>query len=241
MEKKIYYYLDKVESLIDGKPEMPVTVEVDPSNRCQLDCEYCMFKVLRRKKNNMGGEIENPDLPLDLYRHLLLDLKMIGVKSVTFTGGGEPLLNPDFNEMANLAYSHGFEIGLITNGMKLNEVERLDRYKFIRVSLDAGTKEVYKKLKRANAFDTVLENLYLARKTTPVLGISYVVNETNKKDIKRAAALANKLEVNYIQFKPAWIDGKPFTNYSIDGAGGEQLIDTKRYKAAQESTSTGLP
>jgi len=233
MEKKIIYYIDKVESLIAGNPEMPVTVEIDPSNRCQLDCEYCMFKVLREKRVDMKGEVERPDLPFDLYRHLLLDLKMIGVRSITFTGGGEPLLHPRFNDMACLAYQNGFEIGLITNGVNLHSVERLDRFKFVRVSLDAGSREVFQQLKRADSFNRVIENLHNARKVCKVLGISYVVNQTNKSDIQRAQTIARQLEVDYIQFKPAWVNGEPFLDYSLDG-NSPQTIDTKRYKAVDK-------
>lgn len=232
MDKKIYYYLDKVESLIAGNPEMPVTVEIDPSNRCQLDCDFCMFKALRKIDPIVPGSPDKPDLPYDVYKHLLLDLKRVGVKSITFTGGGEPLLNENFNRMVLLAYRMGFEYGLITNGLRLHKVDRLDRFRFIRISLDAGSREVYHKLKKADAFDTVVGNIRRSVMFGSVTGLSYVVNEINREDIVNAQRLSKVLGVKYIQFKPAWIDGEPYLDYVIPGE--DSTIDTRRYKAADK-------
>lgn len=222
MDRKILYYLDKVESLIDGNAEMPVTVEIDPTNRCQLNCEYCMFKVLRN-----GPDKE--DLPMGLYRYLLLDLKKIGVKSITFTGGGEPLLNSQFSKMVEWAEMLEFEYGLITNGLRLHKIDRPDKFKFIRVSLDAATGETYGKLKRANGFYAVIENIKTTINKGALVGLSYVVNEINRHEIEQAQELAKELGVAYIQFKPAWQNGVPYTDYEIHGE--LQTIDTKRFKA----------
>lgn len=222
MDRKILYYLDKVEALIDGKVEMPVTVEIDPSNRCQLDCSYCMYKTMRRKENPQ-------DLPLEIYRYLLLDLKKIEVKSITFTGGGEPMMNSNFMDMVEWAEILKFEYGLITNGFKLHKISRPDMFKFIRVSLDAATHETYFKLKNANAFNAVIENIKTAISRGALVGLSYVVNEINRHEIQQAQELAKELGVAYIQFKPAWENGKPYTDYEIQGE--QQTIDTRRYKA----------
>ena len=221
MDEKIFYYIDQVERLIAGEAVMPITCEIDPTNRCQLDCSYCMFKTLRTA--------DKEDLPIGIYRHLLLDLRRIGVKSVTFTGGGEPMLHPQFEQMVDWAEQLGFEYGLITNGILLDHIERPDRFKFIRVSLDAGTHETYKKLKRANSFAKVLQNISYARNKGALVGISYVVNEINRNDIEQAQEIATKLEVAYIQFKPAWENGEPFSDYEIPGI--NNVIDQKRYKA----------
>lgn len=223
MDEKIFYYIDQVERLIAGEAVMPVTCEIDPTNRCQLDCSYCMFKTLR-------DGVDKEDLPIGIYRHLLLDLKRIGTKSITFTGGGEPMLHGEFDKMVDWAETLGFEYGLITNGLLLDRIDRPDRFKFIRVSLDAGTSETYKKLKRAgSAFDKVISNIKYAKRKGALVGLSFVVNETNRSDIETAQELAKELQVAYIQFKPAWENGNPFVKYEVPGM--DNVIDQKRYKA----------
>ena len=221
MDQKIMYYVDEVERLIAGEPVMPVTCEIDPTNRCQLTCDFCMFKGLRAGNNP-------EDLDLGLFRYLLLDLKKIGVKSITFTGGGEPTLHKDFAKMVEWAENLGFEYGLITNGIRLEKIERPDHFKFIRVSLDAATSKTYTKLKRSNCFDLVIQNIRYARNKGALVGISYVVNKINCTEIKKAQELARELDVAYIQFKPAWHNGKPFVEYVIPG--GKETIDMRRYQ-----------
>ena len=48
MNNKIYYYIDKVEQLEKGNFVGPITCEIDPSNRCNADCNFCMFSKYRK-------------------------------------------------------------------------------------------------------------------------------------------------------------------------------------------------
>jgi len=223
MERKILYYIEKVDNLINGVAEMPITVEIDPTNRCQLNCSFCMFKTIRE-----GGD--RKDLPLDLYQYLLLDLKQIGVKSITFTGGGEPTLHNEFKKFVKFADALGFEYGLITNGLRIDKIERPDKFKFIRVSIDAATAQTYQKIKRFYGFDRVCNNIVEVLNKGATVGLSFVVNEMNRDEIKLAQELAVKLGVAYIQFKPAWENGAPFIDYEVNGE-SQLTIDTQRYKA----------
>jgi organic radical activating enzyme len=47
---------------------------------------------------------------------LIRRLSIIGCKSVTITGGGEPLLYPQINELIARCYDFGIQVGLVTNG-----------------------------------------------------------------------------------------------------------------------------
>jgi len=221
MERKIYYYLDKINKMKKGVYIPPISCEIDPSNRCMLNCKFCMYKDYR-KENNV-------DLDFTTYRRLIFELQCSGVKSITFTGGGEPLMNPEFNEMAQAAFDRWFEVGLITNGVNLDKVKNVAKFKFIRVSLDASNKEEYNNVKGADKFDKVIDNIKWAIKRGAVVGLSYVVCEENKNGIKEAQKLADKLQVRYIQFKPAWENNKSFC--FEDEKENSKSIITKRYKA----------
>ncbi len=221
MEKKIYYYLDKVEAAEKGEVVYPISCEIDPSNMCQCECSFCMFAKYRKENKAF--------LDWDIYRQLLKDLLAVGTKSITFTGGGEPLTHPKFTAMADMALLAGFEIGLVTNGIGLNKILYPCDYKFIRVSLDAHNSETYTKIKGAVNFHAVLFNIAGAIHKEATVGLSYVVCEENKGGIKEAQTLATELGASYIQFKPAWNNGSIYKDYQIDGA--ETTIKTSRYLA----------
>ncbi|MHA1816264.1 MAG: radical SAM protein [Candidatus Heimdallarchaeaceae archaeon] len=220
MDNKIYYYLDQVEKLNKGEFVPPVSCEIDPSNSCNLKCNFCMFGEWR--------ETHHEHLDLDLYISAIGDLSKMGTKSITFTGGGEPLMNPNYNLMAKMAKSLGFQIGLVTNGVLLDTVENLEDYLFIRISLDAHNVKDYKKVKGMDHFDRVIKNIKKALKRNKIIGLSYVVGPDNNKDLQKAEDLANELGAAYIQIKPSYINdrGEIFTDFEYpDG----RSISTKRY------------
>lgn len=90
-----------------------VCCEINPTNICTQDCEWCFFKEYRKK---------NPvSMPIETMITLLSDLSEMGCKSVIFSGGGEPLCHPNIQHALWYAKGLGLKIGLITNGDKLNK------------------------------------------------------------------------------------------------------------------------
>jgi organic radical activating enzyme len=93
----------------------PVHVQLNPTNRCNLNCDFCSCS--ERDKN-----LELDPDRLTVAMEKFMDL---GCKSVTITGGGEPLLYPYINSLIPwLAEDMGIKVGLVTNGtqfLKLND------------------------------------------------------------------------------------------------------------------------
>ncbi len=224
MDTKIYYYLDQVEKLRKGEWVPPVTCEIDPSNYCMLSCDFCMYQKYI--------EGDRRHLSYDLYNSLLYELDEMGIKSITFTGGGEPLMNPRINRMIEDALKMEFEIGLVTNGFLLDKINNLDKFKFIRVSLDASNSSMYKDVKGVDCFSKIIDNIKMTLEKNKTVGLSYVVNDKNNFDLEKAEKLADELGVVYLQFKPAWINGKVFDNYTLPG--GKKVIKTNRYLAKDD-------
>ena len=221
MDNKIYYYLDQVEKLSRGEFVGPISCEIDPSNACNLKCNFCMFGDWRKNHHE--------HLDLNLYISAIGELHRMGTRSITFTGGGEPLMNPNFNIMAKMAKSLGFQIGLVTNGVLLNKVDNLEDYLFIRVSLDAYNKEDYLKVKGMDYFDTVLENITIALNRNKIIGLSYVVGPDNNKDLYKAEDLVNELGVLYLQIKPSYVNDKKEIFTDFEYPDGRSIIGTQRY------------
>ena len=221
MNNKIYYYLDQVEKLLNGEFVPPVTVEIDPSNKCMLKCNFCMFENYR--------DCNNQILPWSVYQTLLGDLKDLGTKSITFTGGGEPLTHPQFNQMVGAALISGFQLGLVTNGVNLEKLENPKNFLFIRVSLDAHNEDDYFKVKGGAYFRKVIQNIEKMVKAGATVGISYVVGPDNNKDLYKAEELATKLGVAYIQIKPAYLNDKRKIFTDFEYPDGRPTIETKRF------------
>lgn len=111
----------------------PIHAQICISNLCQLHCSFCSCK--KEKPGNM---------PLEMFRYILLTLKHAGVRAVTLSGGGEPLLNPAFIEMVDLAKRGLFlDVSLVTNGVALRQIpsSTLELLSWVRVSMDESRKE----------------------------------------------------------------------------------------------------
>lgn len=214
--KKIYNLVEQVRAIKRGEFVPPVTCEVDPSNICQLDCDFCMFHDRDRDKL----------LELDLFHELIVDLNSIGTKSITLTGGGEPLTHPNINAMITAALKWELQVGLVTNGVSLHKVKEPERLTFIRVSLDAPDPETFRLIKGRDKFDQVVRNIRDALARDAFVGLSYVVTEQNKHGILKARALAKNLGAAYIQFKPSCDpDGGFFRDFKPPEGSGAIFTD----------------
>lgn len=221
---KIIYYMDEVDRLVSGEEVFPPVIEVCPSNRCLNRCNFCMFEKYLAENR--------VDLPLDAYRKLLICFKDIGVQSITFGGGGEPLMNKNIEKMMTETLDSGMAVGLLTNGVDLDRIFGImHRLTFIRISLDCATRGTYKRLKGRDGFKRVIDHIRLATIKAHV-SLSFVVTDDNRNEIDQAKELALGLGVDYIRFKQAY--GKEFGKDASDG-------DDIASFAPQDNPSGDLP
>lgn len=191
----------------------PVMITYDMSNACNLRCKWCFNQEYIRNRETLLQD------PLKHLRGILNHPRARRVRAIEFTGGGEPLANPETTAAMHLARSFGKKTCLVTNGTLLTPkicedvVETCD---FVRISLDASKPETYKKLKGGNDGDfehviKMVDELVQARcgRELPVIGLAFLVNPWNLHEIPDAAELASAAGVDYINFRPL------FTNYPI--------------------------
>ncbi len=110
----------------------------------------------------MGRNTETLTSPT-VYR-LLDEAKQEEVQAVVFTGGGEPTLHPDFTEIINHMASVNLQSAVVTNGLLLADrpdiVETIVRNcTWIRVSVDAGDREMYIKTHGVDQYEKVILGL----------------------------------------------------------------------------------
>lgn len=224
---KIIAHLQKVDDVTKGRFVYPVSCEIDASNYCQLNCKWCIYKDYL-KSNRVH-------LDFGTYVYFLEQLKLYQCKSITFTGGGEPLLNPKIREMIRVAYNMNFELGLITNGINLGVIsEYYDYFKFIRVSLDAISAEMYEEKKGADYFDLVCDNISkVVKESETDVGISMVYEEGGCKLIDSFYDLGKRLNVSYVQAKPVISNDVESLSKEMEGSNEECFI-TGRYRVTDD-------
>lgn len=90
----------------------PVHIQMNPTNVCNLNCDFC----------SCAGRRKNESIPIDTAQEIIEYFAECGTKAVTITGGGEPLLYKNINELLAIFISHNIKIGLVTNGTQFTAV-----------------------------------------------------------------------------------------------------------------------
>lgn len=211
---KILNHWETLNLILEEKNPPPVSCEIDPSNLCNHDCIWCMYRDFKNEKNVF--------IPREIMFKLINELGESGVKSITFTGGGEPLTNPATVEGLSKVREAKMEVGLVTNGgLMTPDVCKtvVQTCMFLRVSLDAATAGTHTSVHRPkdssrDNFKRILENISMlvdlkkkAKKNLSI-GIAFLVHPLNYFEIYEAANLAKKLGVDYIQIRPVFVPGK---------------------------------
>jgi hypothetical protein len=138
-----------------------------------------------------------------------------GGKGLTFTGGGEPLLNKDLSRFLEHSQQSGLDNGLITNGRTLTQ--KLARkiipfLRWLRVSIYTdNAPQVWQNIAKAQSLAAQLNpGLYLSA--------SYLVFEDDPKAFQQAADLAQQSGIS-LQFKPGRVAAPELscgTKYELD-------------------------
>lgn len=207
-------------------PPAPASVSIDPTNACQLDCDWCNSSYIRNKNpKNISKEalLEIADYLPHFTDHTVFG----GVEAVCIAGGGEPLSNPATQDFIYRVSEHGIKAGLITNGINLHKFD-ISPLEWLGVSVDAGTRDTYKKLKGGDYFDQVIDNIKMATQVEGQIskpgkahGVSYkfVMNPDNINDIYIAAKLSKDIGCRAFHLRPYGIpykgQGKPFNDSDL--------------------------
>lgn len=207
---KLKYYTDKVNiALSDTIGHSLSTVFLDLStNICDFNCFFCDGKFYKLPQSSFSR---------DRILEIIEELKELKVDSVLICGeGSEPLLHTNFKEISQKLIDSGFYVGIYTNGSIIDDeiIDVLSRFDFVRISLNAATLQMHKKIHcytRVDVFDIVVKFISEISKVNENTGVSFLLLEENICEMFTAAELSKKLGARYIQFKPTYLE-----NYSIN-------------------------
>ena len=194
----------------------PISINLDLTSACNYACPFCVdSRLINTGKNFTLGDIQK----------MIDTLSAHGLLSVILIGGGEPTLHPDFEAVVDAIKNKGLQIGIATNGSRLEKIEAVaDRFKdkdWVRISIDAANEETFKALHHPRTALTLHQILEKARKVKEKnprlsLGYSYVIVwegveidgkklSPNIQEMPRAVKLARKFSFDYVSFKPCLI------------------------------------
>ncbi|HRZ85370.1 MAG TPA: radical SAM protein [Candidatus Paceibacterota bacterium] len=214
----------------EGNNNLPAPIELslDPAHVCNYQCGHC---------NAQRYLVINPDeVPTDRkimtkehLRNLIDFMSDWGVRGVCLGGGGEPLMNKNVWELPSYIAKKGMKSSYATNGSLINEkiAEEMMNCRWVGVSLDSGTKEVFKKVHNIDMFDKVIKNLELIirkkEETKSKIDIAYkfLIRPDNWQDIYTACKLAKEIGVRDFHARPADLERKDYKsviklNYDLD-------------------------
>ncbi len=213
---KLLRFPDRVQGIMKGKFLPPIMADVDVvSGSCNLDCEWCCQRKSREGKKPFL-------MSVDTMKKIGLFCRKWGVKSWRIAGDSEPTLNPNIDVLLRNGYDNGIDMGLITNGVFLNNVKNTNLLIWIGISLDASTAKTWSRLKGSpeENFHRIMKNVRKIRKEYPKVEITFKFTKwsrkvhlgrkdfsrkgkelkqlDNYKDVELLPKLAKKMGVEYI-------------------------------------------
>jgi len=212
---KAYQFPLKIKELQSGCQPYPVHVQLILSDLCQHDCSFCAYRMSGYTSNqlfpdNDGNSNPNRKIPEPKVIEILEDCVAMGVKAVQLTGGGEPTIHKSLPLVLDFCHAHGIKSGLVTNGCVLprrNWWSSLMNLSWVRISLDAGKRETYCKIRKVKshmwkdalrAISQFCENRDMLGRDI-VVGVGFVVTKENYEEIFRATKLARSLGADNIR------------------------------------------
>lgn len=199
---KLLLNTEKVHSILNvrnGISKMdklfPISVELHLTDNCNLKCEWCTDKELRKNRAT---------LELHVIKKLFREFWQHGT-GITLEGGGEPTLHPAFREIVETGEQMNLDLGLISNGTT-DISDCADKLKWIRISLDSSTPEEYIREKGVDCFEQVLGNIKkMSHARDPqktFIGVGYVLTTRNQSELMELIKRLDQLGVDYIYLRP---------------------------------------
>jgi len=183
---KIFHFKEKVDSLPENSAQIlpPLQIRIKPTNACAHNCWYCAY---RAENIQLGKDMVHRDyIPKEKMMEILSDMAEMGVKTVTFSGGGDPFYYPYFLETVQRLSETPVKFAALTNGARLQgEIASLfaTHGTWLRISMDGWDDESYSACRRVpkGEFTKVMNNIEAFKKLGGrcYLGISLIVDDKN--------------------------------------------------------------
>lgn len=184
---------------------LPLHLQVEITNDCNLLCESCHRDLLYPKTTTMKFEE---------FKKIFDEIRPL---KINVSGLGEPFLNPDVFEIISYAKRGGAAVNCASNftlvGDKIRKIidSGIDQ---IKVSIDAATPETFLAIRKFDLFDTLVENIEKVNTAKREMGVehpsirfNFALQNGNIDELLDTLKLADRLGVKtmFIQYL-AYVD-----------------------------------
>lgn len=184
--KKISLGASILRSKITGKA-VPAIVNWAITGRCNLRCKHCYGGY---------GAVQNEELPLEIIKSTVDELKKMGTRRITIEGG-EPLVRIDIGEIIEYISAKKIEMSLCTNGVLLDRFINIVKQKvdLLVLSLE-GSEKYHDSLRGEGNFKKVMHAIELARENNVRTLLFACLIDENLVDIDFLVSLAKEYGVS---------------------------------------------
>ncbi len=176
----------------------PWTLEVYPTLRCNLSCQFCDTTDRHRPAQR--------ELDAERWGRIVDEAADLGVRRIMVLGGGEPLLAAGTREILRRSRARGLTGFLTTNGTRLERFVPLLAeigWDEVHVSIDGAAPETHDRLRgQVGAFRQSVRGLCALRQGAPGTrrGIHTVVTRENVGELADIVRLAASLGCARVDF-----------------------------------------
>jgi MoaA/NifB/PqqE/SkfB family radical SAM enzyme len=211
---KLAYHFSKRETIMHAEKQKFRYLQIEPTTRCNFSCKFCA-----------GRSMEQRDMEVGLFERILSDFPE--VEHIELQGEGEPLLHPDFFQMADMAKRKGIKVSLISNGSMFN-TENINRIlgiplDHIMVSIESVKEEKFRELRGGSLpkVESGLKALMEARAgrnvAHPAVGLVVTVLKDTLAELPDIAAFYTRLSLDGgIMAQPLQRRDTYMKNYAAD-------------------------
>lgn len=168
----------------------PTKLQMELTNFCNHKCEFCYIPSIERPMKSIDS---------DLAKHILTQAHELGTTDIGLTAGAEPLMYKKIDEVIKFCKEDmKFDyVWITTNGINASKErwENLLRSGLdsIKVSINGGDRETYKRVHGADHFDRVVSTvnylISLKEKYDFYLGISSVDMDSTRESLRNIKTL----------------------------------------------------
>lgn len=202
---KIFAHAYALNDIGAGKRIAPIYIRIKPTNCCNHKCYYCSYAD---SELGLRNSVRYQDqIPWEKMQEIISDISDMGVKAVTFSGGGEPLVYPYIVETMQKILDSGIDLSVITNGqlLKGDRAKVLTNAKWVRISFDSADAGTYARIRKLpqEAFGEVCDNIHRfskIKKEGCELGVNFVINHENAHQVYAMAEMVKELGANHIKY-----------------------------------------
>lgn len=216
---KVFHFKEKLDSLPRQVAEIraPVHIRIKPTNVCNHNCRYCAYRVDRLQ---LGQDMVIRDsIPKEKMLEIVRDVSEMGVRAVTFSGGGDPFCYKHLAETARALSETEVRFAALTNGARLEgEAAAVFAHAatWLRISIDGWDSESYAAYRGVNAseFGRVMKNIEAFKRLGGgcYLGVSIITDKQNATHLHELVGKLKNAGVDSVKIAPCVVSNSGAEN-----------------------------